>query len=500
MSAIDWAIIIFYFIFLFGVGFVVRGTASKSMEGFFSAGRGMSWWLIGVSLVATTFAADTPLVISGWVSTYGISGNWFWWGGVIGQVALTVFFARKWRTSGVVTDVELTELRYGGKPALVLRTTKAAINALLVNIVTLGWVFAAMRKIVKPIIKWGDILPSGVYDWLNANIPSFLIFKDLDNTITVVILVAIVVAYVTVGGLKAVMITDFFQFGLALFCAYLIAWVAINNEYVNGFADLWAKLKSLYPAADATTAAAVDAAGKPFLSWEAVSSFIPSFDAASALMPFSAFVLTIGVLWWTNGAIDGSGYTAQRLNTAKTPSDAENGSYLYTLLNFCLRHWPWVVAGLAALVIFPRHEYDLLARQATQCANGSCQELTIPTVGVVNEASVKICRENPSKCELRGFEMLISATGTLEQDGIYPLSTTVPAINECVKDESKCTAEMKACIAGDACAIPGFATLKRVDKAPEAQAEPAPEAEAAAPAAAEAANGPIDSAAAVAAA
>ncbi len=502
MTPIDWIIILAYFVFLFGVGFFVRGTASTSMEGFFSAGRGMSWWLIGVSLVATTFAADTPLVISGWVSTYGIAGNWFWWGGVIGQVALTVFFARKWRTSGVVTDVELTELRYGGKPALVLRTTKAAINALLVNIVTLGWVFAAMRKIVKPIIKWGDILPADAYAWLNSNIPSFLILKDLDNTITVVILVAVVVAYVTIGGLKAVMITDFFQFGLALFCAYLIAWVAINNQYVDGLGDLWAKLKGLYPADSATTAAATDLAGKSFLSWEAVSSFIPSFDAASALMPFSAFVLTIGVLWWTNGAIDGSGYTAQRLNTGRTPSDAENGSYLYTLLNFCLRHWPWVVAGLAALVIFPRHDYDLLARQVTQCKNAQCEEMVIPGVamagnerGVVNADNVKLCFDNPAQCKIRGFEMLMPVSGSLEADGLYPLSTTVPALNACLKDEAQCSPAAKACIAGGECAIPGFASLKRVDKAP---AE-APAAEAAAPEAAPAEAAPVEAPAAEAA-
>lgn len=494
MQAIDWTIILAYFAFLFGIGFLVKGTASESMEGFFSAGRGMPWWLIGVSLVATTFAADTPLVISGWVATYGTAGNWFWWGGVIGQVALTVFFARKWRTSGVVTDVELTELRYGGKPALVLRTTKAAISALLVNIVTLGWVFAAMRKIVKPIVKWGEILPQTTYEWLRDNLPSFLIFKDIDNTITVFILVTVVVIYVTVGGLKAVMITDFFQFSLALFCAYLIAWIAINNQFVDGLGDLWVKLKELYPSSgeDVMFSTTTDAAGKAFLSWKGVSAFIPSFSSTAALMPFSAFVLTIGVLWWTNGAIDGSGFTAQRLNTAKTPADAERGSYFYTLLNFCLRHWPWVLAGLAALIIFPRTEYDMLARQTTQCVNGTCVPMEIKNVGLVDASSVKICIDNPANCKIRGFEMLYTTRGTLEQDGAYPLSTTVPSLNQCLKNEESCSAVEKNCIVSpESCIIAGFSNLKRVERV-------ATPAETAAPPAAsdEVANlSPVDSAA-----
>lgn len=475
MHAIDWTIILAYFVFLFGIGFLVKGTASESMEGFFSAGRGMSWWLIGVSLVATTFAADTPLVISGWVATYGTAGNWFWWGGVIGQVALTVFFARKWRTSGVVTDVELTELRYGGKPALVLRTAKAAISALLVNIVILGWVFAAMRKIVRPIIKWGEILPQTAYEWLRDNIPSFLILKDIDNTLTVTILVAIVVVYVTVGGLKAVMITDFFQFGLALFAAYLIAWVAINNQFVDGLADLWVKLKALYPSGseDYMYSTTTNAAGKAFLSWEGVSSFIPSFSSTAALMPFSAFILTIGVLWWTNGAIDGSGYIAQRLNTAKTPADAEGGSFLYTLLNFCLRHWPWVLAGLAALVIFPRVEYDMLARQVTQCTGGTCVPMEIKNVGLVDQTTVQGCLENPAGCQLRGFDIVFSTKGTLEEDGAYPLATAVPSLNACLKDENKCSAVERTCITSpDNCIIAGFGNLKRIEKQVAVAAEP----------------------------
>jgi Na+/proline symporter len=148
LAPVDWLVIVALLGFSLLVGFMVKDQASEGgVEGFFTAGRKMKWWLLGTSIVATTFASDTPLAITGWIAQYGIAGNWFWWGGVLGSVAMTVFFARKWRTSGVVTDVELTELRYGGPAAAMLRSVKAFINATLVNCIILGWVFAGMSKI-----------------------------------------------------------------------------------------------------------------------------------------------------------------------------------------------------------------------------------------------------------------------------------------------------------------------------------------------------------------
>ena len=139
LTTIDWALIFALLIFSLAVGFLVKDKASNDgLTGFFVAGRNMRWWFVGTSMVATTFASDTPLAITGWVAQYGIAGNWFWWNAVIGTVGMTVFFARKWRNSEVVTDAELSELRYGGRSAALLRTVKATVNATFINCIVMG--------------------------------------------------------------------------------------------------------------------------------------------------------------------------------------------------------------------------------------------------------------------------------------------------------------------------------------------------------------------------
>jgi Na+/proline symporter len=145
LTGIDWIIIAALLLMSLTIGYLVRDDArTGGIEGFFAAGRRMRWWFLGTSIVATTFASDTPLAITGWVSEYGIAGNWFWWSQLIAMVAMTVFFARKWRVAGVLTDAEIAELRYGGHAATTLRTIKAFISATFVNFVILGWVFAGM--------------------------------------------------------------------------------------------------------------------------------------------------------------------------------------------------------------------------------------------------------------------------------------------------------------------------------------------------------------------
>ncbi|MEM8816321.1 MAG: sodium:solute symporter family protein [Pseudomonadota bacterium] len=396
LALIDWGIIFVFLAFSIAVGFLFRRQASKGgVESFFLAGRNMRWWLLGTSIVATTFASDTPLAITGWVAQYGIAGNWFWWGGVIGTVAMTVFFARKWRRSGVVTDAEIAELRYGGRAAASLRAVKALISCGFVNFVILGWVFAGMAKISEPFMDWHAVLGGGLYSTIGALYPEFLIYDTLDNTITIWLLVAVTLTYSALGGLRAVIVTDLIQFVLAMGMSVTVAWFAVHE--IGGLSEMWAQLANLYPdAADETVTT-----GPGYLSHSEVTAFVPAFDTGgiSALgIPFSAFVLTLGVLWWTNGNVDGSGYIAQRLYTAKDGSEAEKGALWYTLANFTLRSWPWIIAGVAALVLYPRVEVNDLAVELSLCASDSSQ----------CSEELQLCLENRYACPIKGYTLLVA--------------------------------------------------------------------------------------------
>ena len=409
LSTIDWLLIAGMLAFSLLVGVMVKDQASEGgVEGFFTAGRNMKWWFLGTSIVATTFASDTPLAITGWIAKYGIAGNWFWWGGVIGTVATTVFFARKWRTSGVVTDVEITELRYGGKPAATLRSVKAFINATLVNCVILGWVFAGMSKISESFMDWEALLGATLYGVIANYYPEAMVFKSLDNTITIWLLVGVTLGYSALGGLRAVIITDLVQFVLAMSMAVLLAWMAV--DHIGGLEAMWTQLAQLYP----SDGSAMSASGEQYLTHDRVAAFIPSFSEGvigSLGIPFSAFVLTLGVMWWTNGTIDGSGFMAQRLYTAQDGEQAEKGALWYAFANFLLRSWPWAIAGVAALVIFPRVDADHTARQFTECLHNE-QFCSV---------EMRECLDNRYSCQISNYALLYRTDGTLEVDGLQPV-------------------------------------------------------------------------------
>jgi solute:Na+ symporter, SSS family len=406
LAPIDWLVIAAMLGFSLLVGFLVKDQASEGgVEGFFTAGRKMRWWLLGTSIVATTFASDTPLAITGWIAKYGIAGNWFWWGGVLGSVAMTVFFARKWRTSGVVTDVELAELRYGGPAAAMLRSVKAFINATLVNCIILGWVFAGMSKISESFMDWEWLLGSGLYTALTSAYPDALLFGSFDNTLTIAVLVSITLAYSALGGMRAVIITDLVQFALAMGMSVLLTVLAVSH--LGGLEGMWDGLAQLYPADGSAT----DLAGEPYLTHERVAAFAPDFGegvVGSLGIPFSAFVLTLGVMWWSSGTVDGSGFMAQRLYTARDGGEAEKGALWYSFANFMLRSWPWAIAGVAALVIFPRADVDLAARQFTECLH---QEQAC-------SAQMRQCLDNRYTCEIREYALLYRDQGSLARDGL----------------------------------------------------------------------------------
>lgn len=331
-TALDWTLIALYLFGSFAVGAWMARSASSGLGSYFVANRSLPWWWLGTSMVATTFAADTPLAVTGIIARDGIAGNWFMWCSALTYITMTVFFAGRWRTALVLTDVELTELRYGGRPARLLRAFKACYFSLLINGIVLGWVFRAMSKISRPFINWRQLLGAEAYQLLADRWPSILLFDDLNNTLTVLVIFGVVVAYSSLGGIRGVILTDLFQFALAMICAILFAGYAV--EHVGGLSQLIASLHSLYP----------DTA-------DGLLRFWPSGD--SALLPMNIFLIYVGLLWWAQYFSDGSGYLAQRINTACSPADAEKGSLWFTLACIVLRTWPWILVALAALVVFP---------------------------------------------------------------------------------------------------------------------------------------------------
>jgi len=331
-TLIDWLLILGYLVFTFAVGAAMSRRASCSMDSYFVADRKLPWWWLGTSMVATTFAADTPLAITGIVAHEGIAGNWFIWCSIFTYITMTVFFARKWREGRVLTDVEFIELRYSGRPARALRVFKACYFSLIINSIVLGWVFRAMSKISQPFISWRVILGPETFEMLSGRWPSSLLFDNLNNTLTVLVILAVVVAYSTMGGIRGVIITDLFQFVLAMGCSVMLAAAAV--VYLGGMDSLICRLHEIYP--------------------HRAESFLRFWpESGNPQMPLKVVFIYVGLLWWAQYFSDGSGYLAQRIQTARTPADAEKGSLWFTLACFVLRTWPWIIVALAALVLFP---------------------------------------------------------------------------------------------------------------------------------------------------
>lgn len=343
LSTLDLSLIFGYQALAFGYGVYSSRVAGKSLESYFAAERSLPWWWLGTSMVATTFASDTPLVITGFVADHGISGNWFWWSVAVGLVLLAVLFARGWRASLVLTDAELIEKRYAGRPAALLRGFKALFSSLVANCIVLGWVFAAMAKITRPFLSWEELLGEARFAELSARWPDLLTFQSLDNTLTILCLLVVVVAYSSAGGIRGVIATDLLQFGIAMTAALLFAYFAVDS--VGGLEGLWSELGRRYPENAAERPEGVPAASE-------IVAFFPDWTEGAA-MSLGVFLTSIGVLWWANSQVDASGYLAQRLNTARSERDAEQGALWFVFVNFAVRTWPWVLVGLVALVVYP---------------------------------------------------------------------------------------------------------------------------------------------------
>lgn len=325
MQTIDWIIILIYLIITMAIGIYLSGKASKSMEDFFVSGRSLSWWLAGTSMAATTFSIDTPLYICGVVATRGIAGNWEWWSFGISHVVLIYIFARLWRRSEVVTDAELTELRYSGKMAAILRATKGFLFAVPINCIGIGYAMLAMVKVVSALELWES---------LGFNV------GDSGKLWSVIAVSIFVLIYSGFSGLWGVVVTDFFQFFLGLFGAFVVAIVAVNH--VGGIHEL---IPAVQKATEIDVLSVI-----PLTQGEGWFNWRWSDVAGISLSTFSAYLL---VQWWSFRRSDGGGEFIQRLVSAKDEAEAEKAAWFFNILHYIIRTWPWILVALVAIVIYP---------------------------------------------------------------------------------------------------------------------------------------------------
>ena len=330
MSTLDWAIVAAVLALTFGLAARFARRASESTGEFFVGGRSMPWWLAGTSMVATTFAADTPLAVAELVAQSGVAGNWLWWYAALGGMLTVFFFARLWQRSGVLTDVELVELRYDGAPAAALRGVKAVYFGLFANAIVIGWVVLAMSTVFRVLFPGMSVL--GRTDWLVLGI-------EMDAaTVAVGALMLLVGAYSLVSGLWGIAVTDAFQFTLAMVGSISLAWFALDIPEVGGIAGLKAQLPA-----------------EAFRFTPTLGN--PVEGAATLALSGAAFAAYMGVQWWASwypGAEPGGGgYVAQRMLSTRSETDSVLAVLWFTVAHYCLRPWPWIIVGLAALVLYP---------------------------------------------------------------------------------------------------------------------------------------------------
>ncbi|AUC80716.1 sodium:solute symporter family protein [Lacinutrix sp. Bg11-31] len=307
LSTLDYALIIIFFVITLSIGIYVSKKSGKSSSEFFLSGRTMPWWLLGVSMVATTFSTDTPNLVTDIVRTNGVSGNWVWWAFLITGLLTVFVYAKLWRKSNVKTDIEFYEFRYGGKPAKFLRKFRAVYLGVIFNVIT-------MSAVTLAAIKIGGIM-LGLEPWQ-----------------TVISAGLITVVFSALGGFKGVVYTDFVLFFVAMGGAIGAAYYLINIPEVGGLEAL--------------------------LNNENVSdklSILPDFNDTNALI--TLFIIPLAVQWWSSwypGAEPGGGgYIAQRMLAAKDENHAIGATFFFNIMHYALRPWPWIMVALASLVVFP---------------------------------------------------------------------------------------------------------------------------------------------------
>ena len=350
LTSIDWAVIVGYLLINLLIGVYYRRRASGNTEEFFVSGRDVSWWLAGTSMVATTFAADTPLFVCGVVATQGIAGNWIWWAFCVGGMMTVFFFARYWRRAEILTDVQFVEIRYGGKPAAFLRGFKAIYLGLFMNCLILGWVTKAMVSIIAvllgPIIAQGRILQLQIFGHTYQHVLGDPQYTSL--AICIFVLIPFTGLYTFIGGLWGVLVTDLFQFALKMAMIIVLAWVAVAK--IGGMDSLQAHLRIIEGKARASGAVTSDP-----------TAFFPDFHlglTSNAIwtLPVLTFVVYLGMQWWLawypGAEPGGGGYVAQRMFSAKDEKNSLGATLWFNIAHYALRPWPWIVTALVAVVVY----------------------------------------------------------------------------------------------------------------------------------------------------
>lgn len=307
LSSLDWFIVGAYFIFSLIIGIWASKQAGKDTKSFFLAGQNMPWWLLGISMVATTFSTDTPNLVTDLVRQNGVSGNWSWWAFLLTGMLTVFIYAKLWRRSGVLTDIEFYELRYSGKAAAFLRGFRALYLGLVFNVLVMGTVSLAA-------VKFGEIV-LGLPGWLTLSIAC-----------------SITLIYSTMGGLKAVIITDFVQFTLAMIGSIWGMLYILGLPEIGGLSNLVSHVNVV----------------------EKISLF-PDFSDPNTWVP--VLLVPLAVQWWASyypgSEPGGGGYIAQRMFSAKDEKNAVGATFLFNVAHYALRPWPWILIALSSLIVFP---------------------------------------------------------------------------------------------------------------------------------------------------
>jgi len=307
LSGIDWIIILIFFLITLVIGIMSAKKSGKNTAEFFLSGRNMPWWLLGVSMVATTFSADTPNLVTDIIRKDGIAGNWVWWAFCLTGMLTVFVYARLWRRSEVLTDLEFYEMRYSGNIAAILRGFRALYLGVFFNIMIMATVLLAGIKI-------GSVM-------LGLSAIETVLYSSI-----------VTVLYTSLGGLRGVILTDFFQFGIAMLGIIWAAVVIVNMPEVGGLTELF---------------------NHPNV--EGKLDFIPDFDNTNVLLPL--FIIPLAVQWWNvwypGAEPGGGGYVAQRMLAAKNEKHAVGATLFFNIAHYAFRPWPWILIALASLIIFP---------------------------------------------------------------------------------------------------------------------------------------------------
>jgi Na+/proline symporter len=314
LATLDWIIIIVFFIGLLSIAIWASKSAGKSAANFFVSGRSMPWWLLGVSMVATTFSADTPNLVTDMVRQNGVSSNWLWWAFLLTGMLTVFVYAKLWNRSKVLTDLEFYEIRYSGNAAAFLRGFRAIYLGGIFNIMVIASVSLALIKISAVMLGW----PAEQ---------------------TLILASIIVVFYSALGGLRSILFTDVYQFSIAMAGAFGAAYFVVGSQDIGGLSNLLAHPQVL-----------------PKLS------FVPDFSNTELLI--AILIIPLAVQWWSvwypGAEPGGGGYVAQRMLSAKNEKNAMGATLLFNFFHYALRPWPWILVALGSLVIFP----DLSSLQA----------------------------------------------------------------------------------------------------------------------------------------